>query len=313
MQRQTGTAWEELARTAAAVRATTPGDVTTVQHSWLHRQWRRIVLTSAGAVLSVLGVIWVLHAPEIARADGGADSTLFSLTNQDRASNGVRSVGNNGALQTVGENGSYSCGGLHINGRSYDMIQRNYFSHIIPGCNTYVWPMMSAYGVHYLSAGENIGWVNNDPGNTAAAGFVNTAFMNSPDHRANILNGSYTDLGVGSWYGSGDTFCGGSCGPVWMFSEEFAQLGSAPPPPPPPPPPRPPTNPAPRNSPAPTEPLPPADTPAPTAVPTPTPTPTPTPIPTALLPAGVPAPPTYSYPGLLPSTVESVLSSFLIS
>ena len=306
MQRQTGTAWEELARTAAAVRATSRGDVTTVQHSWLHHQWRRIVLTSATTALSALGVIWVLHAPEVARADAGVDSTLFSLTNQDRASNGVRALGYSGALQTVGENGSYSCGGLHINGRSEDMIQRNYFAHIIPGCNTYVWPMMSAYGVHYLSAGENIGWVNNDSSGTNAAGVVNSAFMASTDHRDNILNGNYTDIGVGSWYGSGDTYCGGACGPAWMFSEEFAQLGSAPPPPP-----RPPINPAPRNSPAPVAPLPPASTPA--AIPAPTPTPTPTPIPTALLPAGVPAPPTYSYPGLLPSTVESVLSSFLIS
>jgi uncharacterized protein YkwD len=303
---------EELSRTSAAVRATTAADVTTLQHSWLRRQWRRVSFTSVGTVLSAFGVIWVLHAPTVARADGGADATLFSLTNQDRARNGVGAVNFNGALQTVGENGGYNCGGMHINGRSEDMIERNYFSHIIAGCGTYVWPMMSAYGVNYQSAGENIGWVNNDTSGTGAAGIVNTAFMNSPDHRSNILNGSYTDLGIGSWFNgtwSGDPSCGNPCSNVWMFSEEFAQLGSVPPPPPPPPP----TNPAPRNSPAPTEPLPPADTPAPTPVPTPVPTPTPTPIPTALLPAGVPAPPTYAYPGLLPSTVESVLSSFLIS
>lgn len=312
MQRQTGTAWEELSRTAAAVRSTTSGDVTTVQRSWVRRQWRRIVLTCAGAAVTTLGVVWVLHAPVLVRADAGADNTLFSLTNQDRASNGVGALNYNGTLFSIGENAGYNCGGMHINGRSEDMIQRNYFSHIIAGCGTYVWPMMSAYGVNYQSAGENIGWVNNDTNGIGAAGIVNTAFMNSPDHRANILNGSYTDLGVGSFFGgtwSGDSSCGSPCSNVWMFSEEFAQLAAAPPPPPPPPP----SNPAPRNSPAPTEPLPPADTPAPTPVPTPVPTPTPTPIPTALLPAGVPAPPTYSYPGLLPSTVESVLSSFLIS
>ena len=318
MQRQTGTAWEELSRTAAAVRSTPPGAVTTVQHSWLRRQWRRIVFTSAGTALSVLGVIWVLHTPVLARADGGADETLFSYTNQDRASNGVGALSYNNTLTAIGENAGYSCGGMHINGRSEDMIQRNYFSHIIQGCGTYVWPMMSAYGVNYQSAGENIGWVNNDTNAISAAGIVNTAFMNSPDHRANILNGSYTDLGVGSFFGgtwSGDSSCGSPCSNVWMFSEEFAQLGAAPPPPPPPPPTNPNPNPTqePRNSPAPTAPLPPADTPAPTPVPTPAPTPTPTPIPTALLPAGVPAPPAYSYPGLLPSTVESVLSSFLIS
>lgn len=315
MQRQPGNAWEELSRTAAAVRSTTAGDVTTVQRSWLRRQWRRAVLASAGAAVSALGIIWVLHAPVLARADAGADQTLFSYTNQDRASNGVGALTYNSTLTAIGENAGYNCGGIHVNGRSEDMIQRNYFSHIIAGCGTYVWPMMSAYGINYQSAGENIGWVNNDSNAIGAAGIVNTAFMNSPDHRANILNGSYTDMGAGSFFGStwsGDSSCGSPCSNVWMFSEEFAQLGAAPPPPPPPPPPTNP-NPAPRNSPAPTVPLPPADTPAPTPVPTPAPTPTPTPIPTALLPAGVPAPPTYSYPGLLPSTVESVLSSFLIS
>ena len=314
MERLTETAWEELSRTAAAVRVMGDGDDLPERPSWLARHWRRGVVSATGAVLCALGAVWVLHAPTLAGADGGADSTLFSLTNQDRASNGVGAVNYNGALQTVGENGGYNCGGIHVNGRSLDMIQRNYFSHIIQGCGTYVWPMMSAFGVHYRSAGENIGWVNNDPGGTNAADVVNTAFMNSPDHRANILNGSYTDLGVGSAYGatwSGDPTCGNPCSQVWMFAEEFAQLSAAPPPPPPPTP-RP-SNPLPpRNSPAPPTPdQTPVQTPAPTPIPTPAPTPTPVPI--ALLPANVPAPPTYVYPGLLPSTVESVLTSFLIS
>ncbi|HEX6537958.1 MAG TPA: CAP domain-containing protein [Candidatus Dormibacteraeota bacterium] len=317
MERPTDTAWEELSRTAAAVRVAAEADVELARPSWVRRYWRRALLSVAGTVLCGLGTVWVLHTPTLAVADGGADSTLFSLTNQDRASNGVRSVNFNGALQTVGENGGYNCGGIHVNGRSLDMIQRNYFSHIIQGCGTYVWPMMTAYGVNFRSAGENIGWVNNDPGGTNAAGVVNTAFMNSPDHRSNILNGNYTDLGVGSAYGgtwSGDPACGNPCSQVWMFSEEFAQLSAAPPPPPPPPPNPGPSNPAPRNSPAPPTPdQTPVQTPAPTPTPTPTPAPTPTPVPTALQPTNVPAPPTYVYPGLLPSTVESVLTSFLIS
>lgn len=317
MTRPTGTAWEELSRTAAAVRATDSADGEPARPRWIARHWRRIALSATGTVLCGLGAVWVLHAPTIAVADGGADSTLFSLTNQDRASNGVGSVTFNGTLSSIGENAGYNCGGGHVNGRSLDMIQRNYFSHIIQGCGTYVWPMMSAYGINYQSAGENIGWVNNDSNSIDAANVVNTAFMNSPDHRDNILNGSYTDLGVGSAFGgtwSGDPSCGSPCSNVWMFSEEFTQMQAAPPPPPPPPTPQP-SNPSPtRNSPAPSAPdQPAAQTPAPTPTPTPTPAPTPTPIPSALLPANVPAPPTYVYPGLLPSTVESVLTSFLIS
>ena len=314
MKRLTGTAWEELSRTAAAVRAIDDDGAEPAPPSWFRRHWRHTFFGTAGTVLCALGTIWVLHAPTVAIADGGADSTLFSLTNQDRASNGVGAVNFNGALQTVGENGAYHCGGITVNGRSLDMMQRNYFSHIIAGCGTYVWPMMQAFGVSYQSAGENIGWVNNDTNGVGAAGIVNTAFMNSPDHRDNILNGSYTDLGVGSAFAStwsGDPGCGSPCSNVWMYSEEFAQLAAAPPPPPPPPPP--PTNPEPpRNSPAPPTPdQTPVVTPAPT--PAPTPTPTPTPVPASLLPTNATAPPTFVYPGLLPSTVESVLTSFLIS
>ncbi len=129
-----------------------------------------------------------------------------------------------------------------INGRSVDMIQRNYFAHPILNCGgRYVFSMMQAFGIRYQSAGENIGWNTYGDGGTAASQ-INSAFMNSPDHRSNILNGSYTALGIGSdnsgsaaWSGGGGSYTG-----AWMFSEEFAQMaGSPPPPPPPPPPPRP--------------------------------------------------------------------------
>lgn len=74
--------------------------------------------------------------------------------------------------------------------KSQDMAKNNYFSHTSP---TYGSPfdLMKQYGVSYRAAGENIAM-----GQTSPAQVMN-GWMNSPGHRANILNGSYTKIGVG--------------------------------------------------------------------------------------------------------------------
>jgi uncharacterized protein YkwD len=304
--------WNALVRTAAMVRADEfRGEVIPPAPRW-RRHLRGItvsaVMTAALAVLAA----HLISAPAPASADGGADSTLFSMTNQDRSSNGVGSVVFNGTLSTIGEGGRYNGCGFAVNGRSVDMIQRNYFAHPIAGCGKLVFSIMQAYGVRYQSAGENIGWVSGESNGGQAASYINGQFMNSPDHRSNILNGNYTDLGVGSALSAPGVNWTGAGSPgyqnVWMFSEEFAQLHASAPPPPPPPP----NNNPPRNAPGPAAPgQPPAST-APTPVPTPVPAPTPTPIPSGLLPAIAPPPPPYQYQGLLAGSIESVLEAFLI-
>lgn len=71
------------------------------------------------------------------------------------------------------------------------MIDNHYFSHQSP---TYGSPfdMMKQFGISFTAAGENIAY--GQP--TAQA--VMDAWMNSPGHRANILNSSYTQIGVGA-------------------------------------------------------------------------------------------------------------------
>ncbi|GAA3328549.1 hypothetical protein GCM10020331_072940 [Ectobacillus funiculus] len=51
--------------------------------------------------------------------------------------------------------------------------------------------MMRSFGISYSYAGENIA-----KGQRSADEVV-TAWMNSPGHRANILNGNYTHIGIG--------------------------------------------------------------------------------------------------------------------
>ncbi len=74
--------------------------------------------------------------------------------------------------------------------KSQDMKDNGYFSHISP---TYGSPfqMMKSFGIRYKSAGENI--AKGQPTPEA----VVKAWMNSSGHRANILNSSFTHIGVG--------------------------------------------------------------------------------------------------------------------
>ncbi|MDD4689629.1 MAG: CAP domain-containing protein, partial [Eubacteriales bacterium] len=74
--------------------------------------------------------------------------------------------------------------------KSQDMKDKNYFSHTSP---TYGSPfqMMKNFGISYRTAGENIAKGQSTPQ------AVVTAWMNSSGHRANILNSSFTKIGVG--------------------------------------------------------------------------------------------------------------------
>ncbi|HVC05735.1 MAG TPA: CAP domain-containing protein [Candidatus Acidoferrales bacterium] len=301
-------AWDELQRTAQAVRAEPAFSVEPHPHPRWVGAVRPVLMTAGVLAACGLAALHLAGATNIASANGGADSTLFSLTNSDRTSNGVHSLVGSGTLQAIGENARYNCNGIGVNGRSYDMIQRNYFAHPILGCGQLVFSMMQAFGVHYRSAGENIGWVSGEGSATSAAVYINGAFMRSPDHRSNILDGNYTEMGVGSDESApGVTWTGVSPGQqnVWMFSEEFAQVGSAPPPPP-----RKPPKPGSggRNSPAPAAP---GVGPARTAIPAPAPTATPFAVPAGSLPQDLSAPPIAQYEGLLPNSIESVLEAFL--
>lgn len=73
--------------------------------------------------------------------------------------------------------------------KAQDMIKRGYFSHTSPIYGS-PFDMMKAAGVSYRYAGENL----------AGAYSVNTAhtnLMNSPGHRANILNNNFKSVGIG--------------------------------------------------------------------------------------------------------------------
>ena len=106
------------------------------------------------------------------------EQEVVELTNQERAKHGLSALQIDTELSKVARE------------KSNDMAANNYFAHNSP---TYGSPfdMMKSFGISYKTAGENIA-----QGQRTPAEVVN-AWMNSEGHRANILNGDYTHIGVG--------------------------------------------------------------------------------------------------------------------
>jgi uncharacterized protein YkwD len=112
---------------------------------------------------------------------GGAAGAQFSLVNQDRAANGVAPLAYSASLARVAQY------------RAQDMLNRNYFSHYDPSTGQLAFVgLLRLWGIPYTTAGENIAWSTNP----SMAG-INTMFMNSPEHRANILKAAYHRVGLG--------------------------------------------------------------------------------------------------------------------
>jgi uncharacterized protein YkwD len=111
-----------------------------------------------------------------------AEQRAFDLLNADRRANGLPTLKMNGSLVVLAEN------------YGEDMIKRNYFSHYNPEGQS-PFDRMRNYGISYRYAGENLA-INN------SVDAAERALMNSPGHRANILNPNYTEVGVGVNYDS---------------------------------------------------------------------------------------------------------------
>lgn len=109
---------------------------------------------------------------------GSYEQQVVDLVNKERAAVGLPALKVNSQLSAVAEK------------KAEDLRDKNYFDH---QSQTYGSPfdMMRQFGITYTAAGENIARGQKTPSE------VMNGWMNSPGHRANILNSSYTEIGVG--------------------------------------------------------------------------------------------------------------------
>jgi uncharacterized YkwD family protein len=109
-------------------------------------------------------------------------SQVVSLVNQERAKASLGALAVNKRLSNMAMV------------KAQDMKNNNYFDHNSP---TYGSPfdMMKQFGITYHYAGENIAMGQRTPRE------VMTAWMDSPGHKANILNKNFTSIGVAYYNG----------------------------------------------------------------------------------------------------------------
>lgn len=113
------------------------------------------------------------------------EQEVIRLVNEIRVENGLKALSYDWELSRVARY------------KSQDMKDNNYFSHTSPVYGS-PFQMMKNFGISFRSAGENIA-----KGYRTPQAVVN-GWMNSSGHRANILNASYTHIGVG--YVSGGNY-----------------------------------------------------------------------------------------------------------
>ena len=120
----------------------------------------------------------IINVPSIDSGILSYEQEVVDLVNQIRKNHGLNPLTVNWQLSRVARY------------KSQDMLDKNYFSHTSP---TYGSPfdMIKAFNISYRTAGENIAM-----GYTTPSAVVN-GWMNSTGHRANILNASFTEIGVG--------------------------------------------------------------------------------------------------------------------
>ena len=120
----------------------------------------------------------VLTIPQLSETVASFEAEVVRLVNDIRQQNGLKPLRENWELSRVARY------------KSQDMQENRYFAHNSPTYGT-PFQMVKSFGLSFRTAGENIA-----KGYTTPQAVVN-GWMNSSGHRANILNASYTQIGVG--------------------------------------------------------------------------------------------------------------------
>lgn len=120
----------------------------------------------------------IINIPGVDTSVLNYENEVIRLVNEIRVQNGLKELVADWELSRVARY------------KSQDMKDNNYFSHTSPVYGS-PFNMIKNFGISYKTAGENIA-----KGQSTPQAVVN-AWMNSSGHRANILNSSYTRIGVG--------------------------------------------------------------------------------------------------------------------
>jgi len=146
--------------------------------SYRKAYWPYLPLLAIVVAGAVLNSIWPGNTSVLGYATDMSIQSLLNDTNSQRGSNGLGGLGLNTQLDQAAQ------------AKANDMAARDYWSHNTPDGQT-PWSFITAAGYNYQTAGENLAY-----GFSTASDTV-TGWMNSTEHRANILNTTYREVGFG--------------------------------------------------------------------------------------------------------------------
>lgn len=151
----------------------------------------KLILAGEFAALGAASVILLVFLASsldgllIRNGQGAAVITamLVDLTNTDRTSNNLHELTVNPTLTAIAQ------------AKANDMAEKGYFAHKSPeGRDPWYWFKQGGYVFTY--AGENLAVDFSDSAD------VERAWMNSPTHRANLLNTRFTEIGIATAVGT---------------------------------------------------------------------------------------------------------------
>jgi uncharacterized protein YkwD len=150
--------------------------------------WPYLPLLGIAGVGFFLNILWAPFSQAILSnnnfgsvlsfATNTSSADLLTETNAQRASNGASGLALNSQLNNAAQ------------AKANDMATKNYWSHETPD-GTQPWQFITQAGYSYTTAGENLAYGFDSSATTI------TGWMNSPGHKANLINNAFHDVGFG--------------------------------------------------------------------------------------------------------------------
>lgn len=145
---------------------------------YLKAYWPYLPMLMTVVVGLAINSLWTIKSGVLGVTSDFSSSSLLQYTNNYRTKSGEASLISNARLTAAAQ------------AKADDMVSRNYWSHTSPTGET-PWDLITSNQYSYQQAGENLAYGFSNANNTV------TGWMNSPEHRANILNAHYSEVGFG--------------------------------------------------------------------------------------------------------------------
>jgi hypothetical protein len=166
---------------------------------YLKAYWPYIPMLVSVVVGLMISNLWSNNKHVLGVTSDFTDSALLKTVNSDRSISNVGPLALNYKLEQAAQS------------KAEYMVSHDFWSHTAPDGKT-PWLFITSAGYSYKIAAENLAFGFDDARSTVIG------WMNSPDHRANILNSNFQDVGFG--IASSPNYLGK--GPEVIIVAEFA-------------------------------------------------------------------------------------------